>query len=209
MSYVIVDADKVKHEYPEFQATLADLEVKMIDWCLSHWTGQTYGGYKPAEGQFGRTTILPEEFADENDDILDDHHLPSTWGRDSFRQLFTTTSPIAGAIPGRRLILQGGNATNIGQIRKDILIGLAGFVIPSKTKPITKLDLQVGETKYGKLDIEQAFGYPGGLAFILEDTYLLKPEEGFHLYGWFEASGYVRVVPLGFEMYRRKALVLP
>lgn len=210
MSYTIVPWEWVKQKHPEFQATLADLEVKCIDWAIANWgPGRTYGGFKPSENQFGRTTILPDIFADENDDILDEHHVPTTWGMNSFRQLFTSVSPTAAAIPGTKLILQGGNPTNLGQMPKDILVGLAGFAIPSKIKPITKMWLQIGDIKYGKFDIEETFAYPHGVAFILEDGFLLPPEEGFHLYGWFEASGYVRVKPLGIEMYRRKALILP
>ena len=179
----------------------------MIENTLRLWGGLTYGGFKPAGKQFGRTTILPQFFMDENNDVLDEKHEPATWGTNSFRQLFTATSPTAGAIPGWKTILKGGDVRAPGSIPEKIRIGLAGLAFPSKAKCITKLKMQYSEKKIPELDIEQGFSY-NKFALIFEDGYELDEQEGWELQGFFEASGYQRVVPLGMLFYKKIQLVL-
>ena len=207
MSYTIVEWDKVRREAPEFQRTLRELEERMIENTLRLWSPLTYGGSKPGSKQFGRTTIPPQFFMDANNDVLDEKHVPATWGTNSFRQLFTATSPTAGAIPGWKLILQGGDIRAPGSIPEKIRIGLAGFSFPSKAKCITKLKMQYSESKIPEVDIEEGFSY-NKFAIIFEEGYELDEQEGWELWGFFEASGYQRVKPLGMLFYKKIQLVL-
>ncbi|MBA7501118.1 hypothetical protein GH146_02820 [archaeon] len=218
MSFVIIEEDKIRQTAPEFQTTLKNLEEQLISNTLRLWGGYTYGGYQPGKKQFGRTTWLSYLFADENDDILDSHHgdpakagdpLPDAyyWGRNSFRQLFTSTSPAAGTIPGWKTILQGGNPTMIGTMPKSFRGAIAGFAFGSKSICVTKLKMQIGARKVPITGIEEIHNYKSPV-LMFEEGYEIDEEEGFELRGYFEAPGYQRIIPKGFVMYRKLDLVL-
>lgn len=208
--YCIVEWKRIKEQYPEFQKTMANLETQAIDMAVARWTGFKYDPAKalqPDEGESGRTTILPELFADENNDILDDNHAPQTWGVDNYRIYYTDTSPAAVAIPGWKTILQGGNPQNIGITREDSIIALAGYMIPDPTILISKLRMEIGSRRYPKIDIEEMHGYEQP-ALIFEEGYTIPEENHFLLKGFFEANGYQRVIPLGFCIFRRRDLFI-
>ena len=207
MSYVIYEESEIRREAPEFQRTLRSLEDMVLSNTLGLWPGFTYGGFQPGKKQFGRTTWLPWLFADENDDILDSHHEPDYWGRNSFRQLFTSTSPTTDDMPGWRTILQGGNPTAIGTMPKDFRGAIAGFAFGGKTICVTKLKMQIGNKKIPMVDIEEIHNYNKPV-LIFEEGFEIDEETGFELRGWFEAPGYQRIVPKGFVFYRRMDLVL-
>ena len=174
--YVIVEADKVKVQYPEFQKTLAALEEKMLaNTKAVSWPGWTYGGLTPGPKQFGRTTILSELFADEAGRKLDKAHTPDYWGVNNFRQLFTSTSPAAVAIPGWKTILQGAG---IATTPEDWRVAWCGLMFADPSHLISKIRFEIDE----------------------ETHFLLK--------GFFEATGYQRVIPLGFAYYKRKDLAI-
>ena len=206
--YVMCEWKKVKTAYPEFQRTMAELETEAINLARERWPGFKYvaeRAFQPEEGESGRTTILPELFADEAGDVLDSDHSPSTWGVNSFRQYFSSTSPAPVVIPGWKTILQGGNPQQIGITHEDSIIALAGFVIPDPTLLITKLRMEIGSRRFPKVDIEEMHGYEQP-ALIFEKGYVVPEESHFLLKGFFEASGYQRVVPLGFVIFRRRDL---
>lgn len=230
MSFCFVEWDKVKTEYTEFQQVLATLERRMIidTGCYQDETGRlllateaiprgirpsglwaplTFGGMTPREGQYGRIPILPEEFEDQNADVLDANHTETSWGVDSFRILFTDTVPTTVAIPGWKVIYYGSNVTLARATREDIRIAWCGIAFTEKTNPVTKLRWSLGDISYPKFDVEakDSFNKP---ALIFEEGFIIPEETYFALEGFFEASGYVRAVPLGFECYRRKDLVI-
>jgi len=207
MSFVLVEYKKLKTQYPEFQETLAELESEALSMAASRWPGMTYGGFQPGANQYGRTTILPKVFADEAGDILDKNHVPKTWGVNEFRIYFSSTSPANVAIPGWKTILQGGNPENIGTTPEDIIIALAGFAIPDPSILFSELRLQIGDKTYVIVDIEEIHMYEQP-AIIFEKGYVVPPETFFKLQGFFQASGYQRVVPLGFMLYRRKDFLI-
>ncbi|MBA7489951.1 hypothetical protein ES702_00485 [subsurface metagenome] len=207
MSYVIMEEHQIRQQAPEFQKTLANLEELTLSNTLRLWNGFTYGGFQPGKKQFGRTTWLPYLFADENADILDSRHIPATWGRNSFRQLFTSLLPAASGIPGWKTILQGGNPTAIGTMPKDFRGALAGFAFGSKSICVTKLKMQIGDRKIPMVDIEEIRNYNKPV-LIFEEGFEIDEETGFELRGYFEGPGYQRIIPKGFVFYRRKDLVL-
>ncbi|GAI17167.1 unnamed protein product [marine sediment metagenome] len=207
MSYVIMEESEIRREAPEFQYSLKELEDRVLANTLRLWPGYTYGHTMPGAKQFGQTTWLPYLFADENADILDSRHEPDFWGRNSFRQLFTPTSPTPAAIPGWRTILQGGNPTAIGTMPKDFRGALAGFAFGSKAICVTKLKMQIGKEKIPMFNIEEIRNYNKPV-LILKKGYEIEEETGFELRGYFEGPGYQRIIPKGFVFYRRIDLVL-
>jgi len=207
MGYVLVEWKKLKTQFPEFQETLVNLESLTLETAAKRWGGQSYGRFNPGADQYGRTTILPEVFADEAGDILDENHSPTWWGVDNFRIYYSNTSPSAVTIPGWKTILQGGNPQQIGVTPEDVIIGLAGFAIPDPSILISKFKLEIGDKIHVKIDIEEMHMYEQP-ALIFEEGYRIPPETYFKLRGFFEADGFQRVIPLGFLLYRRKDFLI-
>ena len=204
--YVIVECDKIKQTFPEFQQTLRELEARILENTVSVWAGLNYGGLTPRDKQFGRTTFLPQLFADEAGDVMDSAHTVADWGRNSFRILYTSLLPAANAIPGWKTILQGGG-TPIGVTPEDIRMAWAGLAFTTQSIHVTKIRFEVGDTRYPIMDIEEVNAYDKP-ALIFEEGFEIPEEANFKLRGWFEASGKQRIVPLGFVYYRRKDSVL-
>jgi len=205
--YVLIEKTQLKTQYREFQEAVATLEQEAVSLAQSRWPGMTYGGFQPGDGQFGRTTILPSIFADENGDVLDANHVPTTWGVNEFRIYFSDTSPAAAAIPGWRTILQGGNEQAIGVMPEDVIVALAGVEIPDPSINFSLLKLEIGDKTHVKIDVEEAHGMERP-AIIFEKGYVIEPEEYFRMRGFFQAEGYQRVIPLGFMLYRRKDFLI-
>jgi len=204
--FVIAECNKIRNTYPEFQHTLRELEARALENTGAVWAGLNYGGLTPREKQFGRTTFLPQHFADEAGDVLDSAHTVADWGRNSFRILYTSLLPAAHTVPGWKTILQGGG-TPIGVTPEDIRMAWAGLAFTTQSIHVTKLRFEVGDTRYPIMDIEEINSY-NKPALIFEEGFELPEETNFLLRGWFEASGKQRIVPLGFIYYRRKDTVL-
>ena len=202
MGYVLIEWKKLKSYFPEFQEMVAMLEQQSLSLCSKVWPGMTYGRFNPlGTTQYGRTTFLPELFMDQNNDVLDDAHSPTWWGVNSFKQYFTSTSPTAVAIPGWKQILQGAGAGGITP--EDVIMNLIGFAILDESILFSKLRLEIGDIVHVKMDCEEIHMYEQP-AIIFEEGYTIPEETYLRLRGFFEASGFQRVVPLGFMLYRRK-----
>lgn len=214
MSYVIAEYDSAILKSVRAQSfyvqKCAQLESLMRRETEAVWSGLRYGGYTPGPREYGRTTILPDNFADENGDILDSDHSPTYWGVNSYQQYFTDSSPGSYSIPGWKTILQGATGATAptgGSTLEDIRIAWIGLAITSKSSAITKFIWSIGDTTYPKLDIEETYGY-NKPSFVFEEGFIIPEETLFYLRSFFEADSYERVVPLGFEVYRRKDLVI-
>lgn len=214
MSYVICEYDSAILKSSKVQSfyvsKCAQLERLMRQETEAVWSGLRYGGYTPGPNEYGRTTILPENFADENADILDTAHTPSYWGRNSYQQYFTSASPAAYAIPGWKTIWQGAVGTarpTGGSTLEDIRLAWIGLAITNKSSAITKFIWSIGDTTYPKLDVEETKGY-NKPSFLFEEGFIIPEETLFYLRAYFEADSYERVVPLGYQVYRRKDLVI-
>ncbi len=204
--YVIIETSEIRRYAPEFQATPRELEARVSENSAMVWAGLSYGGLTPREKQFGRTTFLPQHFADEAGDVLDNAHVPATWGRNSFRQLYTNLLPTAVALPNWKTILQGGGAP-IGVTPEDIRMARAVLAFGTKSQHVTKIRFEIGDTRYPIMSVEEVKAYEKP-SLIFEEGFELPEETAFTLRGWFEASGHQRIVPLGFIYYRRKDSVL-
>jgi len=207
MSFVFCEFDKLKLQYTEFQESMQRLEEKMIADSEAVWAPLKFGWFAlERTDQFGRTTWLPQHMADEAGDVLDSLHTNTQWGRNTFRQYFTSTSPAAATIPGWKTILQGGGVP-IGVTPEDVRFAWAGLAFPNKSLYITKIRFEIGDKRFPIVDIEELHNY-NKPALLFEEGFIIPEESHFLLRGWFETSGYQRVVPLGFEMYRRRDTVI-
>lgn len=179
--FVICEYEKVREQCPEFLGTMAKLEADLTNLCLSEWDPLTYGGIYPKAGQFGKSTIMPELF----------------WGFGQVAPTLVTWASNATVI-GHQGLLAGANAMNIFE---DYKIGIAGFAFLDKTQRITEFKLQIGDKKYPRINIEEAFAY-NKPAVIFETGTIVDEETEFDLHGYVECIGPYRICPLGIQMNR-------
>ena len=203
--YVIIETSEIRRYAPEFQHTLRELEARVLENSAMVWAGLSYGGLTPREKQFGRTTFLPEFFRDEAGDVLDSAHTQADWGRNTFRQLWNSTTPTAVTVPGWKTIFEG--ASTGGTTPEDIRMAWAGLAFTSEEINVTKIRFQIGDTRYPIMDIEEIHTY-NMPALIFEEGFEIPEEAYFLLRGWFEFPGKQRIIPLGFVYYRRKDTIL-
>jgi hypothetical protein len=86
-----------------------------------------------------------------------------------------------------------------------------GFAFPNKEQAITEIKMQIGDRKFGRINLEELRGY-NKPAVILEEGFTIDEEESFELYGYVEGpipvahdgfTGiYQRIVPIGFCCYK-------
>ena len=215
--YIFCEWDSIEKQDPKYQQVFARLENQMIAKCNAEWAPKTMGYLTPAAGQYGRTSILPEMF-DPN---------PVTYGGASFgaaaaaagysvppaywRQAFSST--------GHQTLIQGNGTGET--LPEDWKVGWLGLAFPNKNQHITEIRFQIGDRKYGRINLEQMHIY-NKPAIIFEEPFIIDEETSFHLYGYFEgpiAEGpfsptlevnsvdptyvqYQRIVMLGEAMYK-------
>ena len=181
----------------QYQTTLAKLESEILGLCQKDWS-RSFDPSKPFGGgeNFGRTTILPELFDDWANAQM------SHW-----RQNITSS--------GHQTIMTGTRSSNT--IPEDFKIAWAGIALPNKQQHLTELKWQIGDTKFGRIDIEEVNIYEKP-AIIFEDGFIVDEEESFDLYGYIEGplatdlsglvQGHTRIVLLGAAYYRQIDKVL-
>ena len=198
-SYVLAEWDSVQAENSVFQRALATLDQKVIGKCNADWSPQSFNLRKtlsPGDNQYGRTTILPELFHDHSGADM------AHW-----RQLFTTA--------GHQTLIAGNGGGNT--IPEDFKVAWAGLAFPNKQQHITEIKWQIGDRKYGRVNIEEIKSY-NKPAIIFEEGFILDEEESFDLYGYVEGpiaisapfiTGlYQRIVMLGAAYFKRVSKVL-
>ena len=166
-SYVICEYDSVQAENSVFQRALGALDLQVIGKCNADWSPKSFNARKtlsPDNISYGRTTILPELFDDHNGTVM------AHW-----RQLFTTA--------GHQTIIAGNGAGNT--LPEDFKIAWAGLAFPNKQQHITEIKWQIGDRKYGRINIEEIKSY-NKPALIFEEGFLINEEESFDLYGYVE-----------------------
>ena len=187
-SYVIAEWDSVQRNNRMFQLAMQQTEQRVVNLCLSDWAPKRFDvrrALSPPSGFFGRTTILPELFDDNAGTAM------STW-----RQSFTSS--------GHQTIITGGNAGNT--IPEDFKVAWIGLAFPNKQQHITEVKWQIGDRKFGRIDIEEMHAYKTP-AIIFDEGFLINEEESFDLYAYvqgpipsdntFVTSLFQRVVMLG------------
>jgi len=211
--YAICELDSINKENSMFQQAMRQLDEMAINKCNMDWKPRSFNSAKALTGDggfYGRTTILPALF-DGNGLVP----LDITGGGGSpvatFRQRFTAASTVT----ADTVLLQGVGAGET--IPEDFKIAWAGLAFPNKNQHITEIKYQIGDRKYGRINIEemQCYNKP---AIIFEEGYILDEEESFHLYGYVEgpvplfhdgsSAIYQRIVPLGATYFKVISKVL-
>ena len=183
-SYIFCEWDSVQKEDRQFQEVFAKLETAMINKCNTEWAPRTMGYLTPAAGQYGRTSILPALF-DPN---------PLTYGGVAFggtRFLSPlTTWPVPPAYwrqafshTGHQTLIQGNRTGET--MPEDWKVGWLGLAFPNKNQHITEIRFQIGDRKYGRINIEEMNIY-NKPAIIFEEPFIIDEETSFELYGYFE-----------------------
>jgi hypothetical protein len=223
-SYVICELDSVEKEYPLFQQAIRNLEDKVIRKCQADWfptlsVEQVFAKIKDKSEGFGRTTILPALFADWWDGVtkaqatsvpLNSLQLGGIFGGSpvgTWRQLITAS--------GNMVLLHGAGAGDT--IAEDFKIAWIGLAFPNKQQHITEIKFQIGDRKYGRINLEEMLVY-NKPAVIFEEGYTIEEEESFDLYGYVRGpipthhDGFVgihqRIVMLGAAYYKVKDKIL-
>lgn len=197
-SYTIAEQDSLYNKNLAFQNTFKALESNLIQRCEMDWDPKKFGFLTPGSNEFGRTTILPALFDDLDGDQMAD-----------WRQKWDET--------GHQTIITGTRAGNT--IPEDFKVGWLGLAFPNKNEHITEIKFQIGDRKYGRINLEEMHGYKNP-ALIFEEGFMINEEQSFDLYGYIdgplpqngpggeEDSIYQRVVMLGAAYYRRIDKVL-
>jgi hypothetical protein len=200
--YVLCEYESVKQEFPEFRATMEDLERRLIEKAEADWTPLKYAGRRKEAtfgfpgpgleskaGEFGRTSILPALFKDVTGTRM------STWD-----QWLTTTTQYP-TIPGYSMIMSGvGTGYTIPE---DFKIGLAGIAFLDKAIRISEIKMQISDRKLPRINIEEAFLY-NKPAIIFEEGFTLDEKAVFELYAYVLTQGPQRIKLIGFQLNRIK-----
>ena len=99
---------------------------------------------------------------------------------------------------GHQGLLAGSNAMSI---YKDYKIGIAGFAFLDKVQNITEVKLQIGDTKFPRINLEEAMVY-NKPAVIFETGFVVDEQTEFDLHGYVEALGQFTLMPIGIQMNR-------
>jgi len=179
--YVLCEWNEVAKQAPEFQATFAALENDIIRKTNQDWSPRTFGAMLPKSDQYGRTTILPAAFRGfgmsySTTPVAGTNFLPH------WRQTLTST--------GHQTLIMGERNGDI--IPEDLKVAWLGLAFPNKQQHITEIRWQIGDRKFGRVNLEQMLAYDTP-ALIFEDGYVLDEETSFHLYGYID--GPIPAVP--------------
>lgn len=179
-SYVICEWDSVQKAFPRFQEAVANLEGRMIQKCTADWSPKSMGNMVPSANQYGRTTIMPQLFRGQSTAIL------QTW-----RQNILAA--------GNQTIIYGNGTGMV--IPEDFKVAWLGLAFPNLDQQITELKYQIGDTKYGRIDVEalRRFNKP---AIVFEEGYILNEEESFDVQAYVENAGWQRIVMLGATYFK-------
>jgi len=164
--YIFCEWDAVAEQYPNFQMAFASLEDLMIRKCSAEWAPKQFGKLTPNAGQYGRTSILPALFWDHNG-----ARLTGSW-----RQLYTTA--------GHQLLLSGNPAAGY-VIPEDMKVAWIGLAFPNKQQHISEIRFQIGDRKYGRINLEEMRIY-NKPALIFEEGFIIDEEQSFDLHGFVE-----------------------
>ena len=168
-AYIFAELASVQNNNRPFQLAMQKLEQKAVNKCLSDWNPKKFSISKalsPDAGNFGRTTILPALFDDHSGNPM----VSGTW-----RQLFT--------VQGNQTLIQGVRSGET--IPEDMKVAWIGLAFPNKQQHITEVKWQIGDRKYGRINLEEMHVYDTP-ALIFEEGFILDEEESFHLYGYVE-----------------------
>lgn len=179
-SYVFCEWDSVRKTNSDFQLALKALDDQIIQKCSREWAPRAFGGLNPQGNEFGRTSILPEIF----DNSLGANLI-------HYRQRLLAA--------GNQILLQGNGTGAV--LPEDIKVAWAGLAFPNEQMNITEIRFQIGDKKYGRINIEELANYDKP-ALVFEEGFILDEEQSFDLWGYVREPDFQRIVPLGAMYYK-------
>lgn len=165
--YIFCEWESVKKQYPEFQKAFARLESDVISKAEADWSPRKFAvqsPLSPGSGEYGRTTILPELFNDNTGTQM------TTW-----RQTFTSA--------GHQTIMTGAGTGDT--IPEDFKIAWIGLAFPNETQHLTEIKFQIGDRKYGRINLEELKAYKMP-ALIFEEGLIIDEEQSFQIEGYID-----------------------
>jgi len=188
-SYVICEWDSIQETFPQYEAAVRKLDSDIISKCEAEWAPKKIGYLTPDANEFGRTTILPALFRGFN-----------TLQMAHWRQNLTLT--------GHQLLIYGAGSG--ATLAEDFKVGWMGLAFPNKQQLISEIRWQLGDRKYGRINIEEIERY-NKPALVFEEGFIIDEETSFDLYGYVKTADYQRIVMLGAAYFKfiDKVLGLP
>ena len=191
MSYVIAPLQDVKglNHYPEYIQAMEALDHAARSRAMRNW-GQSNppGGIFPTGVMAGVGPFRKNDMANDTAD-----NTPS--GSYTFRKTFTAT---------------GWTDIFNYTVRKDMIHAFAGFLVSDDVLRITQLRMRFGQNSFPILDIQEAQRYDrAAIIFKQDQGGELVVDQGSKVVirVYLETIGLQRVVPLGFQLYRRADMV--
>lgn len=190
MPYIIAPLSDVKglNNYPEYIDAMRALQQAAFARAASLWEGFTPGGILPGQNQFG---IGPFRKNDQAGDTTDSANS----GSYTYRKNYTTASAWTDAFRYT--------------VRVDEIHAFAGFLIDAPTLNLIQFRMQIGSKIFPVFDIQEAQRYSKFAIILKTDagSELIADPKTFVLTRvYVETAGFQRVVPLGFELFRRPDL---
>lgn len=192
-SFCIVEFDSIAKQDPRYQRALKSLETRAVNYTAQKWfprktVAEAFGYLTPETGkQFGRTTIIPALF----DGQFAGGTVPGLNPMPTWRQFMSVT--------GHQLLITGGHAGYT--IPEDFIVAWAGLAFPNKNQHITEIKWQIGDRKYGRINLEEFQGY-NKPAIIFEEGFIIDEEESFDMYGYVEGDHQNNLLPLSHDGVR-------
>jgi len=178
--FIICEYEEVKKQFPEFKAVLEEVKNRLIAKAEADWAPLKYGGLTPKAGEFGESTIMPQLFKDISGNVL------TTWN-----QWFNAT--------GAQTILTGAASGNT--IYEDYKVGFVGFAILDPVIRFSEFKMQIGDRKFPRVNIEEAFAYEEP-CIIFERGFILDEETSFELVAYVLTQGPQRLKLIGTQVNR-------
>ena len=189
--YIIAPSGKVKGEgaFPEFADVLKSVQDAAIERAKSIWNGYEFGGIYPGNNQFGICPLRANEMA---------HDVSAT--------------TLSGTYSFRKTLTSGAWRTIFDySVRTDIIHAFAGFAVTDEVLRLLSLRFEFSDRKYPILDIQEAKSWGSFAILFKEDSgneLIAQEETSVYIRGYVDSTGYQTVVPLGFQLYKRKDLVI-
>ena len=191
MSYVIAPLRLVKGEgaYSEFADVLKSVQDAAIARAKDIWKGYSQGGIYPGDNEFGICPLRAREMAKDvySTTLSGTYNFRKNLGATAWHTIFDYT------------------------VRKDIIHAFAGFMITDEVLRLLELRFEFGDRKFPILDVQEAKGWGAFAILFKEDVgkeLIAQEESSVYVRGYVEATGYQTIVPLGFQLYKRKDLVI-
>lgn len=191
MSYILAPYSRVKGEnsFPEFEDAMKALETAAINRAKEIWKGYEFGGVYPGENQFGICPMRQNEMANDvsSTTLSGSYTYTKTLGSTGWHNIFNYT------------------------VREDVIHAFAGFAVTDEVLRLLQFRMEFGDRKYPVWDVQEAKAW-GGFAIIFkvdEGKELVSQERSSVLVkAYVEATGDQTIVPMGFQLYKRKDLVI-